>query len=467
MEGSSAPQFSNDDVEVSTDVIQGFTKLLYEFTNDLLKTFPELEDTFDDSLREIYQNYHLCNFCEKVESDGSDNDENIDEETQQIRRKVLDAGIIVFKYCNTVFPERFFDILYKNDDMFENGEYNTEFFPSIKFSELWKENITEKTKEVLWRYLQITLFTIVNNVSSDANFGDTANLFEAINEEDLQEKIKDTFENITSMFSGSDDGSGNIFDNLEKMTQDLMDGINDDNDDDDDDNGDNDESPEGDGDSKQKSKKFPNAGMNLPSPEELNEHLGNLMKGKLGRLAQEIAEETVNDIEENPNANVTDVFEKMIKNPGKLMDLIKKIGGKIDEKIKKGDISETEIMQEATELMNQMKNMPGMDNMENMMNEMASKIGGKNAKFNMNAFNQKTKQANHRDRMMRELERRRAEKMQAELEKQSTANVNEDANVVMDEIPEENLVFKKATIDNAQPNEKTMIRKKKKNKKKK
>ena len=65
----------------------------------------------------------------------------------------------------------------------------------------------------------------MNNVSSEANFGDTATLFEAINEEDLQEKIKDTFENITSMFSSDTDASGNIFDNLEKMTQDLMEGI--------------------------------------------------------------------------------------------------------------------------------------------------------------------------------------------------------------------------------------------------
>tara|TARA_A100001015_G_scaffold316847_1_gene432205 strand:- start:806 stop:2203 length:1398 start_codon:yes stop_codon:yes gene_type:complete len=458
-----------DENEISRDVIKGFTKLLYEFTRDLLNTFPELEETLDDSLRVIHDNY-LAGDGDGGDGGGDDGDgdgggDGGDESPPTCSVKLYKAGETVFNYCNEVFPERFFDILYKNENMFSDDSCNTEFFPGIKFSVLWKEDISDKTKEVLWRYLQITLFTIVNNVNSDANFGDTANLFEAINEDDLQEKIKETFENITSMFSGNHDASGNVFEDLEKMTRDLMEGM---------DGGDLDEDADNDEDNVGQDTKQPGtnnksgaSGMNLPSPEELNEHLGNLMKGKLGRLAQEIAEETVSDIETTDDANVTDVFEKMIKNPGKLMDLIKKIGGKIDEKIKRGDISETEIMQEATELMNQMKDMPGMKNMEEMMSEMASKLGGKNAKFNMNAFNQKTKQAGNRDRMMRELEKRRAEKLQAEMEGKASSVPLAGAGGGAGGGSEEKLVFKKASISNAEPNEKTPIRKKKKNKKKK
>ena len=48
---------------------------------------------------------------------------------------------------------------------------------------------------------------------------------------------------------------------------------------------------------------------------------------------------------------------RIFKNPAHLLGLIKKIGTKIDEKIKRGDINETEIMHEATDLMNKMKNM--------------------------------------------------------------------------------------------------------------
>ena len=72
------------------------------------------------------------------------------------------------------------------------------------------------------------------------------------------------------------------------------------------------------------------------------------------------------------------------------MNLVKNVGTKLDSKIKSGDIKESELMQEASELMNKMKDMPGMGNMEDMLNKMASNFGGKGAKFNMNAFNQKT-----------------------------------------------------------------------------
>ena len=73
-------------------------------------------------------------------------------------------------------------------------------------------------------------------------------------------------------------------------------------------------------------------------------------------------------------------------------------------------------MCEATDLMNKMKNTPGMGNIENIMNNMASSMMGKGAKFNMNAFNQKTKANSQKERMLQELERRRAQNMQNTLE---------------------------------------------------
>ena len=42
-----------------------------------------------------------------------------------------------------------------------------------------------------------------------------------------------------------------------------------------------------------------------------------------------------------------------------MMDLVKNVGSKLDNKIKSGDIKESELMQEATELMSKMKDMPG------------------------------------------------------------------------------------------------------------
>ena len=66
----------------------------------------------------------------------------------------------------------------------------------------------------------------------------------------------------------------------------------------------------------------------LPNPEDLQDHLRGLMDGKLGRLAQDIANETAVedmdiDMEENA-AYVGDVFQKLLKNPAKLMGSGKK-----------------------------------------------------------------------------------------------------------------------------------------------
>ena len=53
---------------------------------------------------------------------------------------------------NTVgqsFLERFFDILYKNEEIFSsNSEANTMFYPNVDFRELWQEEISDNTKEV-------------------------------------------------------------------------------------------------------------------------------------------------------------------------------------------------------------------------------------------------------------------------------------------------------------------------------
>ena len=59
----------------------------------------------------------------------------------------------------------------------------------------------------------------------------------------------------------------------------------------------------------------------LPDPSEIHEHITGMLDGKLGSLAKEIAAETEDlNVNLEENATVNDVFEKLFKNPGKLMD---------------------------------------------------------------------------------------------------------------------------------------------------
>jgi hypothetical protein len=134
-----------------------------------------------------------------------------------------------------------------------------------------------------------------------------------------------------------------------------------------------------------------------------------MLDGKLGKLAREIAEETAADLNVDFE-NTTDmkgVFQNLIKNPTKLMGLVKNVGSKLDSKIKSGDLKETELIAEATEIMNKMKNMPGMGNIQSMLSKMGmSGMGG--GKMNMGAMesnlNQRMKMAQMKERMQAKAE---------------------------------------------------------------
>jgi hypothetical protein len=126
--------------------------------------------------------------------------------------------------------------------------------------------------------------------------------------------------------------------------------------------------------------------------------------------------------------DVTDVFQKLFKNPGKLMGMVKKVGSKLDSKIKSGEIKESELMEEASELMEKMKNMPGMKNMDKILEKMGLPTGGKNTKMNMNAFQSHMKsnigKAKQKERMLRKLEERRNKIISQKSNTNTVNNIN-------------------------------------------
>ena len=236
-----------------------FFKIMKEFTNDILTSFPEYKDTLDKGLMDI------------------SNDNNESENVEKL-----------FTYIKNIYPERFFDFLYQNEDIFTNDEINTNFLPDIDFAELWKQDISENTKNIIWKYLQLVLFSIIGNEKDSNSFGDTAKLFEAINEDDLKKKLEEAMEQMSNIFNmDSENSTTNDISNINHE--------------------------------------------DLPNPEDLHNHINGLLKGNLGKLATEITEETMKDLDidmENTN-NVGDVFQNLFKNPGKLMKMIKKVGDKL------------------------------------------------------------------------------------------------------------------------------------------
>ena len=260
----------------------------------------------------------------------------------------------LYAYCGSVYPINIFNIMGKNDEMFTMEDCNTFFLPGIDFKNVWKcEDISDKTKETIWKYLQLILFTIVGNISDMDSFGESAKLFEMIDENELKDKLQETFENMEKMFTEAENAEN-------EAKKENADGAS--------------------------SGNMPN--FNMPDVNNIHEHLKGLMGGKLGRLAVEIAEETAQELnlDENNAGSVKDVFQSMMKNPQKLMGIANKIGSKLENKMKSGEIDEKELMKEAADMFNKMKNTPGMGDLEKMMRSMGGL--GKKAKVNMNAMTQ-------------------------------------------------------------------------------
>jgi hypothetical protein len=332
---------NNDEQQVPEE----FIKVIRDFVGDLRVTFPE----YDSFIQKWWKSKEHFDYIEEEE-----------DRLLAIEKSEKKSVKIIFEFCQKKIPPRFFDILYQNEDIFkEDSDLDTEFLPQLHFKNLWQCDISDKTRETIWKYLQLITFSIVGTLENKEAFGDTAKLFEAINEDEFKGKLEETLSQMKNLF----DGSGNFGEGLgEGLSSD-----------------------------------------DVPDPNKLQEHITGMLDGKLGQLAREIAEETAADLnmDFDNTTDMKDVFQKLVKNPTKLMGLVKSVGDKLDKKMKSGEIKESELMKEATDIMNKMKNMPGMGNIQSMLSKMG--LGGGGGKMNMGAMeanlNQRMKMAQMKERM--------------------------------------------------------------------
>ncbi len=306
-------------------------------------------------------------------------------------------------HCAKVYPERFFDILYQNEDIFaENSDINTYFLPRMDFRILFNsEGLSENSKKVLWKYLQLMLFTVVGSVDDKKSFGDSANIFDGIDENVLQEKLEETMKNI-----------GNVFEKMDTLKQKVNEM---------DDNAENSEETN--------NSETPNpraAFENLPNMENLQSHLKKLFDGKIGKLAKELAEEVADEFKDvvgGDDENPQNMIKNLMKNPNKIKNLMKTVSGRLDEKMKSGEISKDELMKEAGQFLNEIKKTSGDAGVNEMLQSAMKNMGGlgKNAKINKSALNRLMKQSESKEKMQQKANVRKQEILrQKEKERKET-----------------------------------------------
>lgn len=342
---------------------------------------------------------------------------------------------ILLDFCKDKYPCRFFDFLYKNEEIFGpvagvsgekavngnedvivedvdsdededdikspfskdgDGEdvVDSEFLPGVDFSKLYHcQGVSANTKDSIWKYLQTILFLVMKTIRSSSEFGGVEELFEGVDASELQNQMKKTLEGLTDFFQKNDEET---------------------------------KSSSGGGDDAGASGSG-NTGSgfsaeDMPNMDELNDHLKGLLGGKIGRFATEIMEEYNKELEDLMGdvknvKNVKDVVGNMFKNGNKMKDLLKKIQDKFKHKMDTGEISKDDVMKETKDLFSKLKGMKNGKEMNQYMKSMMSTMGGlgnmglgKNTRMDLGAMERMIKKQEMTERLRAKVEANRAQK---------------------------------------------------------
>jgi hypothetical protein len=364
------------------DIPENFASIITDFTRDLSVTFPEFTYLWAKWLSTELPEEQLTE---------------------------------LYSYCLTIYPERFFDILYQNNDMFKpDSEINTSFLPNVEFKLLFNcEGVSENTKKTMWRYLQLVLFTVIGGIKDKSTFGETMNLFDGVDENELQEKLKETMNGLGDFFKNMDENlntnaESESSENAEKPDFNKMF-----------------ENMPNVEEFKKVFEKMPgfSGAKNMPNLDNMQDHLKALFNGKIGTLAKDMAEEMSNEFSDllgkdgEDIKSTDDVMKTLMKDPKKIMNLMKSVSTKLDNKMKNGEISKDEIMKEASDLMGKMKDMGGIDQFSDLFKNLTKNMGGlgKNMRVDTNAMERMSKQQQMRERLKKKVEAKQLEKLQNEL----------------------------------------------------
>ena len=181
-------------------IIKDLIKDLYTSFGD--KTSAKIANNCD------YQtiiNYKLPNYSDDINVDEYVN--SIDLST--VAPEFFNSLNTIYEYCKGTFALRSIDILYQNEDIFLNKSkaqtgdilINTVFLPDIDFAELYYDDTSSKTKQTLWKYLQVILFNIITSIDDVSFFGNSLELLKIIDSNKFSSKLESTIDELSKMFS--------------------------------------------------------------------------------------------------------------------------------------------------------------------------------------------------------------------------------------------------------------------------
>lgn len=297
-------------IQVSEPDITVFIKVINDFIRDISTTFPEYKLLLDKKSKNMNS---------------------------------------LYLFCKKKYPLRSEDIMSRNVEIFDDeSEVDTEFLPSVHFKNLWQyEDLSENSKEMIWRYLQLVLLVLRITPDSDNEESDNTN----------EETMDDMINNMAEFFSNISMGS-----ETEKEQS----------------------SPENiSSDTPEESLNSASEDPSVPSLDDF----GGLFGGQLASLAKDVAAESAALLNLDENTTPDQAIKQLFSNPAKLSSMMSSISSKLDSKMKNGELNQEDIMSEAFGMMGKMGSMPGMGNLFSALSQVE-----KSPKYNQMSRQEKQKE---------------------------------------------------------------------------
>ena len=266
-------------------------KLFKIFIDDIIKVFPEykkrLYDLYDDIL---------------LEDTVNENNEKINDFLNNIE-----------KYSDQISDK---DITFFDSDPI--------LIPNISFKVIWDSDISNNTRENIWKYLQTFCMMKISYESNDK-------INQMINDIQKKEKIKDK-ETLEKMKT------------IKKLNESIQN------------NKSNDDQPE-------------NSNENNSDNDDIVSKIGNILEStNIGKIAKEITEEINIDEMISKDGNIEDMFKGE-----NMMNLFSIINSKIGSKLSSDEINKEDLVGEAGNICNEMQ---GNDLFNSILSEGFGDLGG-------------------------------------------------------------------------------------------
>ena len=236
----------------------------------------------------------------------------------------------------------FAEYLTKKDKLVFNSKLHKDgffLFPDVDFVRLWKCKISINTKNAIWKYLHLLLLLVSHYQLNTSDFETTF-------------KEWDTLLDNSNVPPEELDKMKNYAENIMKLMKNLS-------------------CPDEEDDDEQ------NEDETVDTPDDTTAEaikndpfLQKLQDSKIAKFAEELTKELdlpnelgLSGKSSNLNSSINDVFSTFGKDPSKLMGLVNSVGSKIQTKLNTGDIQQTELVEEAHNLMSAMKDSPSFKKM--------------------------------------------------------------------------------------------------------